>query len=155
MLYGTAIAKESNASALQDIISVKPSNIMNAIDALNRYASTCLGEKTNELRLLYAILLDYSHPTISGIRHLFEAKEIKKDGWEITYCDDLQKNVSEDEVDHIIKILLISMKLGHSAAIMVRLGQIEETSTCVVYRKPSSSDGDFVWQHILQGRNEH
>lgn len=149
MLNGTAVARETEhmPDATVDLLWIEPSSIMNAIDALDRYYGSCFGHRFREARVLYGVLSDYAHPTIFGIRHLLHAKEESSAGWMISYSSSEQP--SEDDCGMILRTLLISMRLGHSAALMLRLGTIEDKDSGVTFIKPSLADGACVWEQII------
>jgi len=122
---------------------------MNAIDALDRYYGVCTGNKDHEARIVYAILSDYAHPSIFGLQHLFHGVE-DSEGWTISYGS--AENVSEKDCGMILQTLLLSMRLGHSAALMLCLGSIEDRDGGPTYVKPSLESGAGIWQNILNGR---
>src|SRR5262245_42656646 len=74
MLYGTAVAKEERrlSEGVADLLRLDPTSVMNAIDALDRFCGVAAGNEGASLRVLYASLSDYAHPTIRGVGHLFE-----------------------------------------------------------------------------------
>ena len=152
MLQGTAATRETKHMPDDSVDPrwVEPSSIMNAIDALDRYYSVCTGHRSNEARVVYAILSDYSHPSIFGVRNLFHAKEEDDAGWTIAYSS--TETPSGDDCGMILRTLLLSMRLGHSAAIMLRLGTIEDTDDGVVYIKPSPANAVGVWEQIINAK---
>lgn len=153
MLYGSAVALEKGKkkipidAALSPL--VEPSNVMYAIDALDVLLSKASGDETKSSRLLYAMLCDYAHPTIGGVRHLFEPTSESDESWIIQYSR--HEYLNETDVQVFLGALLRNMRLGHSAALLMRLGVIEETSTGLQYRKPSDKDAFVVWEHIMLG----
>lgn len=151
MLHGSAIAREKKSIPPDGIhpFLLEPSSIMNAIDALDRFFGTVRGIKTQDSRVLYAILSDYAHPTIGGVRHLLEAVSENEYGWVIRYSQ--EENIDSTAAKVLLGALLQNMRLGHAAAILMRLGIIEETESGINYCKPSINDGAGVWQYILQG----
>ncbi|HOO50557.1 MAG TPA: hypothetical protein PLK94_04625 [Alphaproteobacteria bacterium] len=151
MLNGAAVMKENRHTpeASIDELWVDPSSIMNAIDALDRYYGVCTGNKAHEARILYAILSDFAHPSIFGVRHIFYGKE-NNEGWTITYRSN--EKLNEKDYGMILKTLLISMRLGHSAALMLRLGSIEDCGDSFRYVKPSPQFGAGVWEQILNAK---
>lgn len=152
MLNGAAVTKESKHApeGSLDDLWVEPSSIMNAIDALDRYYGVCTGNKAHEARVLYAILSDYAHPSIFGLRHLFHGKE-NSDGWMISYT--YEEKLSSKHYKMILQTLLLSMRLGHSAALMLRLGSVEDRGKDgLSYIKPSEKSCFEVWERILNGR---
>lgn len=151
MLNGAAVMKESRHApeASIDELWVDPSSIMNAIDALDRYYGVCTGNKAHEARILYAILSDFAHPSIFGVRHIFHGKE-NSEGWAISYRS--KEKLSEKDCGMILQTLLISMRLGHSAALMLRLGSIEDSGDSFSYVKPSPQSCAGVWEQILNAK---
>jgi hypothetical protein len=150
MLYGTAVAKEERhlSEDASDLLRLDPTSVMNAIDALDRFGITA-GRTGGSLRLLYASLSDYAHPTIRGVRHLFEPTSETSEGWTIQYtCDE---RVMASEAELILGTLLLSMRLGHGASLLMRLGTIEETNEGLRYIKPDADVGMGVWKHIMLG----
>jgi hypothetical protein len=149
MLNGTAVTKKSKhmSDTSIDPLWLESSSIMNAIDALDRYYGVCTGHKSNEARIVYAILSDYAHPSIFGVKHLFYDKEEDDAGWTISYRS--AETPSEDDCGIILRALLLSMRLGYSAAFMLLLGTIEDRDDGVNYIKPSPADGAGVWEHIV------
>lgn len=152
MLNGTAVTRETKhmSDASIDMLWVEPSSIMNAIDALDRYHGVCTGNKSNDASIVYAILSDYSHPSILGVRHLFKAKGKDNNGWIISYTS--TETASVDDCGMILRALLLSMRLGHSAALMLRLGTIKDTDNGIMYINPSPADGAGVWERIINAR---
>jgi hypothetical protein len=55
------------------------------------------------------------------------------------------------EADLILKSLLTSMRFGHGAAILMRLGTLEESETEVRYFKPDESLEVDVKRHVIFG----
>lgn len=151
MLYGTAVAHEKKnippGAALSPL--VESLSVMKAIDALDVLFCTASGDEAKSSRLLYAMLCDYAHPTIGGVRHLFEPTSESDASWTIQYSR--HEYLNETDVQVILGALLRNMRLGHSAALLMRLGVIEETSTGLQYRKPSAEDAFGVWEHIMLG----
>jgi hypothetical protein len=150
MLNGSAVATETKhlPNASVDLLWLKPSSIMNAIDAMDRYLSVCTAQNSREARILYGILSDYAHPTMFGARHLFRARdEDHRAGWTISYG--AAETPDADGCAMIICSLLASMRVGHSAALMLRLGTIEDRDDGVFYIKPSLADGAGVWEQIV------
>jgi len=122
---------------------------MNAIDALDRFCGVAAGNEGASLRVLYASLSDYAHPTIRGVRHLFEPTSETSEGWDIQYTCAERAVTAEAEL--ILGTLLLSMRLGHGASLLMRLGTIEETNEGLRYIKPGADVGMGVWQHIMLG----
>lgn len=151
MLNGAAVTKEAKNApdGSVDELWVEPSSIMNAIDALDRYYGVCTGNKAHEARVVYAILSDYAHPSIFGLRHIFHGVE-DSEGWKISYSS--VEKLSEKDCGMILQTLLLSMRLGHSAALMLRLGSIEDRDDGPTYVKPSVESCTGIWQNILNGR---
>jgi hypothetical protein len=151
MLYGSAIAAEKHNLPPDAVFMpfVEPSSIMNAIDALDRFLSTVTGETGSSSRVLYALLCDYAHPTIGGVRHLFEPISESTESWIIQYSRHEKLNATD--VQAILGALFRNMRLGHAAALLMCLGVLEETTTGLQYQKPSVRDGRGVWEHILLG----
>ncbi|HEY2972155.1 MAG TPA: hypothetical protein VGJ48_06555 [Pyrinomonadaceae bacterium] len=151
MLYGTAVAKEEKhlSEDAADLLRLDPTSVMNAIDALDRFCGIAAGSKGASLRVLYAPLSDYAHPTIRGVRHLFEPTSETSEGWAIQYTCDERAVAAEAEL--VLGTLLLSMRLGHSASLLMRLGTIEETNEGLRYIKPEADVGMGVWQHIMLG----
>jgi len=153
MLYGSAIAVEKGNlppdAVLMLMPFVAPSSIMNAIDALDRFVSTVASDKSRSSRVLYAMLCDYAHPTIGGVRHLFEPVSESDESWTIQYSRHERLNATEAQA--ILGTLFRNMRLGHAAALLMRLGELEETTTGLRYTKPSVRDGRGVWEHIMLG----
>jgi hypothetical protein len=155
MLNGSAVASETKhlPEASVDPLWLKPSSVMNAIDAMDRYFNVCNAKNSREARILYAILSDYAHPSMFGARHLFQARdEGHRTGWTIAYGTG--ETVDEHYSAMIIRSLLTSMRLGHSAALMLRLGTIEERDEGVFNIRPSPADGAAVWESIINGKPE-
>lgn len=123
---------------------------MNAIDALDRFSEVATEQEGASLRILYAVLSDYAHPSIRGVRHLFEPTSETPNEWIIQYTRNERAVASEVEL--ILRILLHSMRLGHGAALLMCLGTIEEIDEGLRYIKPDSRVGMAVWQHIMQGK---
>lgn len=153
MLNGAAVTKESRHApdSLVDELWVEPSSIMNAIDAVDRYYGVCTGNKAHEARIVYAILSDFAHPSIFGVRHIFDGKE-NKDGWTISYG--ATEKLSEKDYGMVLQSLLLSMRLGHSAALMLRLGSIEDDGDNFTYVKPPLRSCVAVWEQILNAKPE-
>src|SRR6266496_3981759 len=156
MLHGSAVSQETKHLP-QDVVDplwLKPKSVMEAVDAMGRYFRTCRSDTPKESpRVLYAILSDYAHPSMLGVRHFFEARDAEEnDGWTISYG--VTKAPEADDAAFVVRALLLSMRLGHSAAMMLRLGTIEDRDDGVFYLKPSVSDGAGVWEHIINGRPE-
>jgi hypothetical protein len=151
MLYGTALAKEAKhlPEDAVDPLRLEPTSVMNAIDALDRFCEVATGQPGANLRILYAVLSDYAHPTIRGVRHLFEPTSETPNEWLIQYSRN--EHAVAGEVELILRILLLSMRLGHGAALLMRLGTIEESDEGLRYIKPDSGVGMGVWQHIMRG----
>ncbi len=151
MLNGAAVTKEARHTpdGSVDEFWVEPSSIMNAVDALDRYYGVCTGNKAHEARIVYAILSDYAHPSIFGLRHLFQGAE-DNDGWTISYSS--TEKLSEKDCGMILQTLLLSMRLGHSAGLILRLGSIEDGEGGPTYVKPSLQSCAGVWQQILNGK---
>jgi hypothetical protein len=151
MLYGTAVAREAKhlPAEARDPLWLEATSVMNAIDALDGFFGVATGNQGATLRVLYAVLSDYAHPAIRGVRHLFEPTAETPDRWTVAYvCDE---RATEPEAELILKSLLTSMRLGHGASLLMRLGTIEETETGIRYVKPDSGDAMAVWQHIMLG----
>jgi hypothetical protein len=122
---------------------------MNAIDALDRFFRVATADEMRSMRVLYALLSDYAHPAIRGVRHLFEPTSETVDAWTIAYsCDEC---TTAREAELILGSLLVSMRLGHGASLLMRLGTIGETETGFRYLKPEAQDAMTVWQHIMLG----
>src|SRR5262245_61326011 len=122
---------------------------MNAIDALDRFLAVTTGLKETRLRVLYAVLSDYAHPAIRGVRHVFNAVTEDDAGWTIAYTSD--ERAKPTEADLILKSLLTSMRFGHGAAILMRLGTLEESETEVRYFRPDESLEVDVKRHVIFG----
>ena len=101
------------------------------------------------MRVLYAVLSDYAHPAIRGVRHLFDPVTEDDSGWTIAYTAD--ERAKPVEADLILKSLLTSMRFGHGAALLMRLGTIEEIGTDIKYLKPDESLEMDVKRHIIFG----
>ncbi len=151
MLNGAAVTKEGKHApdSLVDEFWVEPLSIMNAIDAVDRYYGVCTGNEAHEARIVYAILSDFAHPSIFGVRHIFDARE-GEDGWTISYG--ASEKLSEKDYGMVLQSLLLSMRLGHSAALMLRLGSIENNGDSFTYVKPSLQSGTAVWEQILNAK---
>lgn len=151
MLYGSAVAGEKNNLPSDAVLMtlIEPSSIMKAIDALDRFLSTVVDKKGRSSRVLYAILCDYAHPTIGGIRHLFDSTSESSESWTIQYS----RNEKLDSIDvqAILGALLRNMRLGHAAALLMRLGVIDETRNGLRYEKPNWEDASVIWEHIMLG----
>jgi len=50
--------------------------------------------------------------------------------------------------------LLQNMRLGHAAALLMRLGVLEETTTSLKYIKPDLKSGSVVWECIMLGATD-
>lgn len=151
MLYGTAVAREAKhlLDEERDPLWLEVTSVMNAIDALDGFFGVATGHQGATLRVLYAVLSDYAHPALRGVRHLFEPTSETPEGWIIRYACDERATAAEAEL--ILKSLLTSMRLGHGASLLMRLGTIEETEAGMRYVKPDPRDGMGVWQHIILG----
>jgi hypothetical protein len=151
MLYGSAVAVEKNNMARDATLMplVEPSSIMNAIDALDRFISTATGGEDRSSRILYSTLCDYAHPTIGGVRHLFEPSSESDRSWIIQYSR--HEKFDSRDAQAILGALFRNMRVGHAAALLMRLGIIEETTSGLQYRKPTISDSLGVWEHIMLG----
>src|SRR5258706_405300 len=153
MLYSSAMAKESSISSeLLSMPTPEPSNIMNAIDALDRFLATANGQKDKAARVLYAILCDFAHPTMRGVRHLFDPISERDDSWTIRYSR--SETINPFDVQLIMGALLQNMRLGHAAALLMRLGVLEETTTSLKYIKPDLKIGSVVWEWIFLGATD-
>jgi len=156
MLNGSAVfaEREHLAQSEVDPLWLKPKSVMEAIDAMGQYFATCNAETPKESpRILYAVLSDYAHPSMLGARCLFQAREAKEgNGWTIFYG--MPEPSDADDSAFVLRALLLSMRLGHSAAMMLRLGTIEDRDDGVFYLKPPLSVGAGVWEHIINGRPE-
>jgi hypothetical protein len=150
-LFGTAIAKEAKhlPEEAQDPLWLEVSSVMNAIDALDRFLNVVRTDDTRTVRVLYALLSDYAHPAIRGVRHLFEPIAETLDAWTIGYS--CNERATSGEADLILSSLLMSMRLGHGVSLLMRLGTIEETELGFRYLKPDERDGMAVWQHVMLG----
>jgi hypothetical protein len=150
-LFGTAIAKEAKhlPEDAQDPLWLEVSSVMNAIDALDRFFNVVRTDDTRTIRLLYAVLSDYAHPAIRGVRHLFEPIAETPDAWTIAYS--FNERATSGEAELILSSLLMSMRLGHGVSLLMRLGTIEETETGLRYLKPDPRDAMAVWQHVMLG----
>ncbi len=151
MLYGTAIAREAKRLPPEhrDPFWIEPTSVMNAIDALDRFFAVTTGLPGGTLRVLYASLSDYAHPAIRGVRHLLDPTVETLEGWNITYsCDE---HATAAEADFILKSLLTSIRFGHGAALLMRLGTLEEDGTEITYLKPHESDELEIKRHIIFG----
>ena len=151
MLYGTAIARDAKRLPPEERnpFWLEPANVMNAIDALDRFFRTTTGQAVMPLRPLYAWLSDYAHPTLRGVRHLVDATFENPEGWAITYSQD--ERATTANADLILRSLLASMRFGHGASLLMRLGTIEENGAEVKYLKPEAVDEMDVKRHIIFG----
>lgn len=52
----------------------------------------------------------------------------------------------------ILQTLLLSMRLGHSAALMLRLGSIDDYGDNFIYVKPSLGVVAGIWNHNINSR---
>jgi len=151
MLYGTAIAREAKRLPPndRDPFWLEATSVMNAVDALDRFFGVATGLPGTPLRVLYATLSDYAHPAMRGVRHLFDPTVETLEGWTIAYsCDE---RATAAEADLILRSLLTSMRFGHAASLLMRLGTVEETETDINYFKPSESDEMEIKRHIIFG----
>lgn len=151
MLYGTAVAREAKRLPPdeRDPFWVEVTSVMNAVDALDRFFAVTTGLTEAPLRVLYAVLSDYAHPAIRGVRHLFDTVTAGDAGWTIAYT--WSERAKPAEADLILKSLLTSMRFGHGAALLMRLGIIEETEADIKYLKPDPSlEMDVKW-HVIFG----
>ena len=151
MLYGSAVAFEKKDLPKDAVLAplVEPSRIMHAIDALDRFFSSVTSEKGRSSRILYAILCEYAHPTIGGVRHLFETISESNESWRIQYSR--LETLDAEDAQTILEMLLRNMRLGHAAALLILLGTLEETATGLKYEKPSPEDALGVWEHVMLG----
>ncbi len=53
------------------------------------------------------------------------------------------------DVQLIMGALLQNMRLGHAAALLMRLEVLEETTTSLKYIKPDLKSGSVVWECIM------
>lgn len=150
-LYGTAVAREARhlPEDARDPLWLEVTSVMTAIDALDRFFRVATADEMRSMRVLYALLSDYAHPAIRGVRHLFEPTSETADAWTIAYSCDERATAREAEL--ILGSLLVSMRLGHGASLLMRLGTIEETEMGFRYLKPDAQDAMTVWQHIMLG----
>ena len=62
-----------------------------------------------------------------------------------------EERATAAEAELILKALSTSMRLGHGASLLMRLGTIEETETGMSYVKADARAAMGVWQHIMLG----
>lgn len=150
MLYGTAVYRECKHVPYypKDPLWVECTNVMNAIDALDDYAHVCAGIKEKEGRLIYAILSDFAHPSIQGIRHMFRSVDEGENGWIISYKK--REAFKKTNIQFLLRTLLSNMRIGYSAAAMIRLGIIEDRDDGVFFIKPSWDSARLVWDNIIK-----
>jgi len=151
MLYGTAIAREAKRLPPdhRDPFWVEPTSVMNAVDALDRFFGVTTGLPGAPLRVLYAVLSDYAHPAIRGVRHLFDPTVETLEGWTIAYsCDE---RATAADADLILRSLLTSMRFGHGASLLMRLGTVEEDEADITYFKPDEADELEIKRNIIFG----
>lgn len=151
MLFGRAIAREAERLPPDDRnpFWVEPKNVMNAIDALDRFFRQTTGHAVMPLRPLYAWLSDYAHPSLRGVRHLVTSSSEIHGGWTIAYSHD--ERVTATDADMILQSLLASMRFGHTASLLMRLGTIEEDGADMKYLKPDPVDEMDIKRHIIFG----
>ena len=80
---------------------------------------------------------------------MFEPISENNESWIIQYSR--HEKLHATDVQAILGALLRNMRLGHAAALLMRLGVLEETTTGLQYKKPSVEDGAGVWEHIMLG----
>jgi hypothetical protein len=151
MLYGRAIAREAKRLPPDERNPywLEAASVMNAIDALDRFFRETTGQTVMPLRPLYAWLSDYAHPALRGVRHLVTATGGIHDGWTIAYSRD--ERLTAVDADLILSSLLVSMRFGHGASLLMRLGTIDEDGTTIRYLRPDPDDEMDVKRHVMFG----
>ena len=151
MLFGTSFKREQKAS-IQDLLdwsAQEPVQIMDAIDAMDRFAESTGAPVTHRFRVQYAWLCEYAHPTMGSTRGFFDVVEENPNGWVVKYR--YNETVQEPDVRAALTMTINSMRVGYANALILTSGTFEDSAQGIVYNSPPKEFGRWIWHNIIQG----
>ena len=125
-----------------------PLEIGETIKALDRFVAAGQAPGRHS-QVKYSFLCEFAHPTLRGIRRLFDSAD-SAGGWTIQYRAGDAPTVLEAEVVMVLETVLENMRLGYAASELIRRSRIDGVYPDLELRPPSQADLRYVWLQLLQ-----
>ena len=151
MLFGTSFKREQKAK-IQDLLdwsAQEPVQIMDAIDAMDRFAESTGAAVTHHFRVQYACLCEYAHPTMGSTRGFFDVVEENPNGWVLKYKYD--EKVQQDDVKAALTMTIDSMRAGYGNVLILINGKFADSAHGIVYNPPPTEFGNGFWTISCKG----
>jgi hypothetical protein len=151
MLFGTAYKLEKKAPAMQrmlDLSDQEPVRIMKMIEALDQFVEQTERPQSHWYRLMYAILCEYTHPTMRSMNPFYTVHKETLAGWDLKYG--YQESFNEQSVAMAFDMMLRSMKAGYGASLLLASWKFEDSpSGGIACDKTPRDFGQWIWERIL------
>jgi len=151
ILFGTSVNLERKATIFQGTGSVSPQDpirLMTAVEAMDRFAEGTPTPVRYYFRGAYAILCEYAHPNLGGVRSFFEIVEETSEGWALKYGYD--ESVAEADVKSALIAIIQNMRVGYANVLLLISGRFEDRPSGIVYRRTPPELGRWIWENILR-----
>lgn len=155
MLFGTSYKLEKKAVAMQHLMELsaqEPVRIMKMIEALDRFVEQTDQPKTHWYRIMYAILCDYTHPTMRSMVPFYSIREETADGWHLKYG--YQESFGKDEVAMALDMLTRCIRAGYGSALVLISWTFQDGPAGIICDKTPLGFGDWIWKNILHGPSD-
>lgn len=147
-LFGTGLKKYRDKHVAGDLLLTCEGDtirVCEAVASLDKYYYQDAAQ--GDLSVAYSILCDFAHPNHRGVVGFMQAVE-QPGGWLISYIRDEPRD--NRMTVHAMETLLVSMRGGYSAGVMLRCWCFAERHGRVAWRGPSPDDAARVWVRYLQ-----
>ena len=149
--YSSAMVSKDDPATLACIPGAysPPRSVMNALDALQWFFDIAAQPGYLNFRKLYAMLCDFGHPSIFGLRGFVRVVDNNREGRTLQYTRD--EELEAADTVNLLTALLWSMRGGHTNAVLMRCGEvIEEEDGGFIYQKPDRDSGQAIQEDFLQ-----
>jgi hypothetical protein len=103
-------------------VHAPPRNVMNGIKELQEFMDMVTEKGFLNLRALYAMLCDFGHPSILGMRGFARASRQNREGRFLQYFRN--EELTLEDAENLLMALIWSMRGGHTNATLMYCGQI-------------------------------
>jgi len=150
-LFGTSFRFEEKLTELQEELPlestfpIKPKALLKAMD--NFLIS--IGSQNSQMRGVYALLCEYTHPNIGGSKAFEKIVTHENDaGW--THYYRYREEINDNDIVTAADIMLVNMKIGYANVLLLVSGEIEKHPKGFTFHKPSVNVGNAIWDEIMQ-----
>jgi hypothetical protein len=149
--YSSAMVSKDDPATLGLIPGAysPPRSVMIALDALQWFFDIAAEPGYLNIRKLYAMLCDFGHPSILGLRGFVQVVDQTASGRTLQYRR--EETLETADAVNLLTALIWSMRGGHTNAVLMRCGEvIEQDDGGFIYQRPDRDSGRAIQEDFLQ-----